>query len=1495
MHLSVKQSRFVVLAFVALAACEDEPTIPNREPMAGQIPLQTVHVGERRSLDLSGYFTDPDGDALTFTAESGHPDLVSVSVLGSTLELVGLRQGAATVTVTATDPDGLAASSHMDVVIPNRAPVVSGTPADQRLPGPGRTVEVDVAGVFSDPDGDALTFEAESGDTSVVAVAVSGFVVTLTGGGTGGAAQATVTATDPDGLAASTSFGVTVNRVPVWRVEIPAQTVTTQTPGLELDLAPYAIDPDGDALTFEAESGDPAVVAVAVSGSVVTLTGGGTGGATRVTVTATDPDGLSASTGFAVAVVENPDRAALVALYDATDGPNWQHNDNWLTDAPLGEWYGVRVNAEGRVISLALDSNALTGAIPPELGNLSALEYLRLSYNALTGPIPPELGNLSALERLYLRQNAHTGPIPPELGNLTALAKLDLFNNLLTGPIPPGAGQPVRAVHAGPSATTCCSVRSPPELGNLAALYTLELNGNVNPGSGLTGPVPPELGNLSELEVLDLRFNDLTGPIPPELGNLSALERLWLNDNGLTGPIPPELGNLAALESLGLSDNALTGPIPPELRDLAALKWLAISGTGLCLPGTVDFWRWASEHLTDFVGAFCTEADRVVLEALYGATGGRGWTRSDSWLAEGPVLAEWHGITTDSLGRVASLTLPGNNLVGRLPAAPWEFLEGLKVFDVANNPRLEGPLPLLLGRVSLDTLRFSGTGLCSFQESREWLESIPVVEGTGETCAPLSDRDILVALYNATDGPNWQINDNWLTDAPLGEWYGVRVNAEGRVVRLDLRFNALTGAIPPELGNLATLEWLVLPHNALTGPIPPELGNLSELEELALHANALTGAIPPELGNLAALEGLYLASNDLTGSIPPELGNLGALKILWLASNDLTGPIPPELGNLSELESLWLNDNRLTGPIPPELGNLAALESLYLDGNALTGPIPPELRDLAALKWLYLGGNESLLGALPMALTALQRLQYLLANNTGLCAPTDPDFQRWARALRVYRLRQCSTVAAYLVQSAQSRNHPVPLVAGREALLRVFPTVAPGSEAPVPMVRATFHVGGEEMYSVEIPGKPGPLPAEIDEGDLRISANVRIPGDVVRPGLEMVVEIDPDNTLDPSLGVARRIPAEGRAPLGVDALPIMELTVVPFLWTEDPDSSIVSTVEDWAADPESHELMRLPGALLPAHDWTVTAHTPVWTDIRPDFSNGIAILNLTGAIRASEGGRRYWMGALVGGGGWAGSPGWTSVSGLGSATITHELGHNMNLAHAPCGGPLGIDPAFPYPTGRISVWGYDFANGRLVGPGKPDVMSYCGPAWISDYHFGRAFRHRLQAEGSGQARSVAGAPVRSLLLWGGVDSTGVPYLEPAVVVDAPPSLPEGGGPWTIAGRSADGTELFSLPFDMPEIADAGEGAGGFTFVLPAGPGWEALASVTLSGPGGTATLDADTDRPLSIWRDGDGQVRAILRRAPALAPDGTPSAPPGLSGLSLTFSRGIPSLDAWRR
>ena len=207
---------------------------------------------------------------------------------------------------------------------------------------------------------------------------------------------------------------------------------------------------------------------------------------------------------------------------------------------------------------------------------------------------------------------------------------------------------------------------------------------------------------------------------------------------------------------------------------------------------------------------------------------------------------------------------------------------------------------------------------------------------------PPTERDILVALYRATDGPNWVNSDNWLTDAPLRSWYGVVVNGERRLVKIDLARNNLSGPIPPELGELANLTSLSLVPNNLSGPIPPELGELANLTSLSLGPNNLSGPIPPELGELANLASLSLVGNNLSGPIPPEFGGLANLASLSLGGNNLSGPIPPEFGGLSSLKTLDLWNSELTGPIPPELGNLSSLQRLYLDENALTGPIPPE-------------------------------------------------------------------------------------------------------------------------------------------------------------------------------------------------------------------------------------------------------------------------------------------------------------------------------------------------------------------------------------------------------------------------------------------------------------------------------------------------------------------------------------------------------------------------
>jgi Leucine-rich repeat (LRR) protein len=271
---------------------------------------------------------------------------------------------------------------------------------------------------------------------------------------------------------------------------------------------------------------------------------------------------------------------------------------------------------------------------------------------------------------------------------------------------------------------------------------------------------------------------------------------------------------------------------------------------------------------------------------------------------------------------------------------------------------------------------------------------------------PTTECEALVALYNSTDGDNWDDNSGWLENNTPCSWNGVTCSGGhvstlylprnsltgsiptelgllGNLMGLNLSGNSLTGTIPTELRLLSNLTWLSLDNNSLTGSIPTELGLLSNLTTLHLCCNSLTGSIPTELGLLSNLTTLHLCCNSLTGSIPTELGNLSNLTMLFLDRNSLTGSIPTELGNLSYLTMLFLDGNSLTGSIPTELGNLSNLTMLFLERNSLTGSIPTELGNLSELTMLFLDGN-SLTGSIPTELGNLSNLTLLFLERNSL-------------------------------------------------------------------------------------------------------------------------------------------------------------------------------------------------------------------------------------------------------------------------------------------------------------------------------------------------------------------------------------------------------------------------------------------------------------------------------------------------------------------------------
>lgn len=304
-----------VIAALAVAGnltCGDgttEPPVePNRTPEpVGTIPPQEVAHGDSASVNLSGYFRDPDGDTLSFAATSSDPGIAAAAVLGSVVTVRAASRGTATITVTATDPGGLSTRQAFDATVPNRGPEAVGAIADRQLEV-GDSVTLGVAAHFSDPEGDSLTFAATSSDTSVVGAEVKADSVRLAARAKG-TATVTVTATDPAGEAAARSFTVTVpNRAPFVTDTIPADTILLGDT-VELDLTGHFADPDADELSFSALSSAPGVATARTSGATLFLVPMAPG-QTTVTVTATDPEGLSVAQEFDVTAM-HPNRAPV--------------------------------------------------------------------------------------------------------------------------------------------------------------------------------------------------------------------------------------------------------------------------------------------------------------------------------------------------------------------------------------------------------------------------------------------------------------------------------------------------------------------------------------------------------------------------------------------------------------------------------------------------------------------------------------------------------------------------------------------------------------------------------------------------------------------------------------------------------------------------------------------------------------------------------------------------------------------------------------------------------------------------------------------------------------------------------------------------------------------------------------------------------------------------------------------------------------------------------
>lgn len=688
------------------------------------------------------------------------------------------------------------------------------------------------------------------------------------------------------------------------------------------------------------------------------------------------------------------DRQMLTGLYWALGGKDWDRSDDWLSDAPLDQWYGVATDSDGRVTGLDLSGNGLTGKIPGGLSVLFdpsdfdiRLKELDLSNNRLSGKLPSGFVPLFPhLEVLKASGNQFSGTIPSDVPSLSKLTWLDLDNNDFSGTIPSG-------------------------LGSLSNLTVLRLGGN-----DFSGPIPAELGRLSNLSILGLGNNRLEKELPAELGNLSSLTRLSVWNNGLSGKIPPELGKLSALTKLNLGSNRLEGPIPEELAQLTNLDELSLSGNpGLtgCIPASLE------GQLTsyNFGGLpFCAPAHQAAGDwLLIGAaertpSGGVALTTGGEWQVGAlfypqPVTSRNLGVgfsfeiagqgrRADGIAVVMARNLPDDDLASQSVAGGQLgndlFTQAIAVeFDTFENSwdtsdshiglSLMGTEitdhPLALAATPLDQdLRNSGVYEAEvvLYESRFGVYLSNSEQGV--------DRDLVLGVaipefvpfekyieeyyigFVATTGAN--TDRHIIHNVYLAQGDGVAVTQSAATPTTPIA-TATPAPTPsptatPELTPTLTPEPAPTPTPATPTPAPttPIGGYAAHPDDVAALTALYEATGGPNWTN--SDDNNWLTTTSLNQWAGVEVNWSGRVYRLTLANNNLgdvsglgragrstaTGQLPPDLDLLSSLVVLDLSNNQLKGEIPDSLADLPMLQSLSLHGNQFFECIPLDLPGL---------------------------------------------------------------------------------------------------------------------------------------------------------------------------------------------------------------------------------------------------------------------------------------------------------------------------------------------------------------------------------------------------------------------------------------------------------------------------------------------------------------------------------------------------------------------
>lgn len=563
---------------------------------------------------------------------------------------------------------------------------------------------------------------------------------------------------------------------------------------------------------------------------------------------------------FNVTITQKPidanDLAALIAIREAVGDANLKND--WDDNIDASTWRGITVDIKGRVTAIDLNSNNLSGELPPAIGDLTMLRNINLTDNQITGSIPAEMANLSNLRSVLISNNQIENM--PVLSGLPEINQIDVSDNKL-GFTPLYSNSLIKNFSYVPQTGKVYSfniqggdnlvltvddnhVFNSFEWAHDGQLMDVSTNTHtiINAKKSDNGVFECTVSNnfvpnlnidyifhvtVNQSDIVQNDYNALidlynatdganwiyTWDLNDNVLNWHGIEldysgkviSIDLSNNKLNGSIPASIGTLDKLSSFKLSNNNIMGTIPAEIGLLSELDTLLLNKNNIY--GTVP----------DELNMLSN------LDVLY---------LNNNELS---VLPK----SISNLTILTKLYLNNNKFSGSISSDYFDNLIGLQIVSLANN-KFEGELPQFSMLFLLEELNLQNNNF-----------------GQNTT-----ERSIPSSYY--------------------------------------------------ELWNLRTLN---LYNNMLFGELPSTITDLQNLKELRINNNSFYGLLPGNIDELRELEVLRISDNSFSGELPPNTGLMSNLQILDVADNQFSGEVM-NFDFLTSIEELVLNNNQFSAIQP---------------------------------------------------------------------------------------------------------------------------------------------------------------------------------------------------------------------------------------------------------------------------------------------------------------------------------------------------------------------------------------------------------------------------------------------------------------------------------------------------------------------------------------------------------------------------------------------------